>query len=132
MYIGSEKFYFIPDLNVSEFIVHKGHVLAEEFDNVDRTIKVRFLDGNAVQKFAVADTEEELKPWFDKFQEYREKFWDCRKRIVPIEMELQNTYAELFGEFMNIDFGKMIARRHDADAATEESGEAANDDGSDI
>lgn len=136
MFIGSKKLYFVPDLKADELVVREGHVLAEEFDSSDFTIKVRFLNGDAVQKFAVCDTKEELQAAFDKFQTYRKKYWDCYERIQPIEAELKAVYNQLYSDVMDVEFGTYIAHRHDANAVVAEAEkkdqEAANANGKDI
>ena len=91
--IGETKKYFIPDVNADELIIHESDVIGEELDPNDVTIKVKFLDGHWVQKFAVADTEEELRAAFEKFQDYRKKYHarrDAEKSIAEYEQKVAN------------------------------------------
>lgn len=118
--IGETKKYFIPDLSADEMIVHESDVIGEEFDPSDMTIKVKFLDGHWVQKFAVADTEEELKKAFDEFQEYRKKYHDCLNRIQPIEKECREFYANKYAEYVNVELGQKILDRRNAEKAIAE------------
>ena len=76
------------------------------------TEKVRFLNGDAVQAFAVCDTEEELQAAFDKFLEYTKVYWEKRALTDPIEKELQAKYVEMYHDFVDPDFGQIIKDRH--------------------
>lgn len=110
--IGLKMFYFIPNVNSEELVVKSDYVIATEFDNVDNTYKVRFLNGDAVQQFAVADTEKELKQLFERFQEYRKVYHECREAVRPHENRLRAKYEELFSGWMNIELGQIIVDRH--------------------
>lgn len=120
MLIGSQKKYYIPDLSADEMVVHESFVIGEELDPSDMTIKVKFLDGHCIQKFAIADTEKELKKSFDKFQEYRKKWHECLDRIQPIEKECREFYAKQYPEYINIELGKKILDRRDAEKSIQE------------
>lgn len=127
--IGETKKYFIPDLSADEMIVHESDVIGEELDPTDITIKVKFLDGHMIQKFAVADTVEELQAAFDKFQDYRKKYHECLEKIQPIEKECREFYANMYPEFINIELGKKILARRDAEKSIAEyEQKVANDE----
>lgn len=113
MVTGKKKKYFLPTVDVKELIMKEDYVIAVEFDNTDMTEKVRFLNGDAVQAFAVCDTEEELKAAFEKFLKYTEKYWELRAKTDPLEKELQSKYVEMYHEFVDPEFGKIIKDRHD-------------------
>ena len=113
MVTGKKKKYFLPTVDVKELIMKEDYVIAVEFDNTDMTEKVRFLNGDAVQAFAVCDTDEELKAAFDKFQEYTKKYWELRAKTDPLEKELQSKYIEMYHDFANPEFGQIIKDRHD-------------------
>lgn len=115
MVTGKKKKYFLPTVDVKELIMKEDYVIAVEFDNTDMTEKVRFLNGDAVQAFAVCDTDEELKAAFDKFQEYTQKYWELRAKTDPLEKELQSKYIEMYHDFANPEFGQIIKDRHDPD-----------------
>lgn len=118
--IGETKKYFIPDLSADEMIVHESEVLGEELDPQDVTIKVKFLDGHWVQKFAVADTEEELQKAFDYFQKYRKKYHECLEKIQPIEKECREFYANMYPEYIDVELGQKILARRDAEKSIAE------------
>lgn len=124
--IGETKKYFIPDLSADEMIVKESDVLGEELDPQDMTIKVKFLDGHWVQKFAVADTEEELQAAFDKFQIYRKKYHECLDKIQPIEKECREFYANMYPEYIDVELGKKILARRDAEKSIAEYEEKMN------
>lgn len=124
--IGKTKKYFIPDLSADEMIVKESDVLGEELDPQDMTIKVKFLDGHWVQKFAVADTEEELQAAFDKFQIYRKKYHECLDKIQPIEKECREFYANMYPEYIDVELGKKILARRDAEKSIAEYEEKMN------
>lgn len=124
--IGETKKYFIPDLSADEMIVKESDVLGEELDPQDMTIKVKFLDGHWVQKFAVADTEEELRAAFDKFQIYRKKYHECLDKIQPIEKECREFYANMYPEYIDVELGKKILARRDAEKSIAEYEEKMN------
>lgn len=127
--LGQEKFYFIPNVQTEELVVKKDYVIATEFDNVDNTFKVRFLNGDAVQMWAVADSEEELKGLFARFQEYRVFYHECREAVRPHENRLRAKYEELFSGWMDVEFGTIISDRHNPEKilAKEESDAAEAD-----
>lgn len=110
--IGQKMYYFIPNLNSDELVVKSDFVIATEFDNVDNTFKVRFLNGDAVQMWATGLHEELLKEPFKKFQDYRKVYHECREAVRPHENRLRAKYEELFGDFMNVELGQVIADRH--------------------
>ena len=124
--LGKQKFYFIPDVGSDELRIKHDYVLATEFDPKDATFKVRFLNGDAVQMFAVSDTEEEIKAAFDKFQEYRKIYNECIEKYLPIQNELQGKYKEMYGEFVDDEFLKIINDRHNVNKVVAEK-EAANE-----
>lgn len=127
--IGETKKYFIPDVNADELIIHESDVIGEELDPNDVTIKVKFLDGHWVQKFAVADTEEELRAAFEKFQDYRKKYHECLNKIQPIEKECREFYANMYPEYIDIELGKKILARRDAEKSIAEyEAKVANDE----
>ena len=128
MVTGKKKLYFMPTVDCKELIKKEDYVIAVEFDNTDMTEKVRFLNGDAVQAFAVCDTEEELQAAYEKFLEYTKKYWELRAKTDPLEKELQSKYVEMYHElekelqskyvemyheFVDPDFGKIIKDRHD-------------------
>ena len=113
MVTGKKKLYFLPTVDCKELIKKEDYVIAVEFDNTDMTEKVRFLNGDAVQAFAVCDTEEELQAAYEKFLEYTKKYWELRAKTDPLEKELQSKYVEMYHEFVDPDFGKIIKDRHD-------------------
>lgn len=113
MVTGKKKLYFLPTVDCKELIKKEDYVIAVEFDNTDMTEKVRFLNGDAVQAFAVCDTDEELRAAFDKFLEYTKVYWEKRALTDPIEKELQAKYVEMYHDFVDPDFGKIIKDRHD-------------------
>lgn len=129
MFIGSKQKYFIPDVNSDELVEKESWVLAEEFDNTDNTIKVRFLNGDAVQKFAVCETSEELKEAFDKFQEYRKHWWRLYEITHPAEEELREIYVKMYGEFVDADFGQLIRDMHNPEKVLAAQQAAANEEG---
>lgn len=110
--IGQKLYYFIPNLYSDEMVVKSDFVIATEFDNVDNTFKVRFLNGDAVQMWATGLHEELLKEPFRKFQDYRKVYHECREAVRPHENRLRAKYEELFGDFMDIELGKIIENRH--------------------
>lgn len=113
MVTGKKKLYFLPTVDCKELIKKEDYVIAVEFDNTDMTEKVRFLNGDAVQAFAVCDTEEELQAAFDKFLEYTKIYWEKRALTDPIEKDLQAKYVEMYHDFVDPDFGQIIKDRHD-------------------
>lgn len=113
--IGKKLYFFIPDLKAEEPTFFTDYVIAEEFDVTDRTVKVRFLSGKAVQKFAVGETKEEVAEAFKKFQEYKKVYWECFDEMTPIEKKLKAKYEEMYGEYMDIPLGDEIERRHNGD-----------------
>lgn len=125
--LGKQKFYFIPDVGSDELHIKRDYVLATEFDPKDATFKVRFLNGDAVQMFAVQDTEEEVKAAFEKFQEYRKVYNECIEKYLPIQNELQSKYKEMYGEFVDDEFLKIINDRHNVNKVVAKQ-EAANED----
>lgn len=128
--LGKQKFYFIPDVGSDELRIKQDYVLATEFDPKDATFKVRFLNGDAVQMFAVHDTEEEVRAEFEKFQEYRKIYNECIEKYLPIQNELQNKYKEMYGEFVDDEFLKIINDRHNVNkvvAEAEAKEKVAND-----
>ena len=112
MVTGKKKVYFLPTVDCKELIKKEDYVIAVEFDNTDMTEKIRFLNGDAVQAFAVCDTEEELQAAFDKFLEYTKIYWEKRALTDPIEKELQAKYVEMYHDFVDPDFGQIIKDRH--------------------
>lgn len=121
--VGKKLYFFVPDLKAEAKVpVFSDFVIAEEYDITDRTIKVRFLNGKAVQKFAVAETKEECEAAQEKFREYAKTYWECFDEMTPIEKKLKAKYEEMYGEFMDIPLGDEIERRHNADLVV------ANDD----
>lgn len=112
MVTGKKKLYFLPTVDCKELLKKEDYVIAVEFDNTDMTEKVRFLNGDAVQAFAVCDTEEELQAAFDKFLEYTKVYWEKRALTDPIEKELQAKYVEMYHDFVDPDFGQIIKDRH--------------------
>lgn len=129
MFIGSTKKYFIPDVNATELEPHEGVVIAEEFDTKDATVKVRFLDGHAAHKFAVCDTDEELKAAFEKFKEYQKKYHEALAKIQPVENDLREYYANMYPEYINNDLLQKIIEFQDANKriAEMEAKEKANE-----
>lgn len=118
--VGKKLYFFMPDLKAEEPTIYVDYVIAEEYDITDRTIKVRFLSGKAVQKFAVAETKEECEKAFEKFREYAKVYWECYDEMTPIENKLKAKYEEMYGEFMDIPLGDEIERRHNGDAVVAE------------
>lgn len=118
--IGKKLFYFIADLKAEDYPIYTDYVIAEEYDVTDRTIKVRFLNGKAVQKFAVADTEEGAKAASEKFGEYKKVYWECYDAMTPIEERLKAKYEEMYGYVMDKELGDVIEHRHNADAIVAE------------
>jgi hypothetical protein len=112
MVTGKKKLYFLPTVDCKELIKKEDYVIAVEFDNSDMTEKVRFLNGDAVQAFAVCDTDEELQAAFDKFLEYVKVYWEKRAITDPVEKELQAKYVEMYHDFVDPEFGKIIKDRH--------------------
>lgn len=112
MVTGKKKVYFLPTVDCKELIKKEDYVIAVEFDNTDMTEKVRFLNGDAVQAFAVCDTDEELQAAFDKFLEYTKIYWEKRALTDPIEKDLQAKYVEMYHDFVDPDFGQIIKDRH--------------------
>lgn len=117
--IGKKKYYFVPDLNADELKLRESYVLAIEFDNTDNTFKVRFLNGDAVQQWAVGDTPEAIQRAYDKFQEYRKVWHECDKACEPIMDRLRETYARLYGDYMDVSFGDMIKAMHNVRAVAD-------------
>ncbi|MBQ2174048.1 MAG: hypothetical protein II453_02895 [Alphaproteobacteria bacterium] len=113
MVTGKKKKYFLPTVDVKELLIKEDYVIAVEFDNTDMTEKVRFLNGDAVQAFAVCDTDEELRAAFKKFLEYTKKYWELRAKTDPLEKELQAKYVEMYHDFVDPEFGQIIKDRHD-------------------
>jgi hypothetical protein len=112
MVTGKKKVYFLPTVDCKELIKKEDYVIAVEFDNTDMTEKVRFLNGDAVQAFAVCDTDEELQAAFNKFLEYTKIYWEKRALTDPIEKDLQAKYVEMYHDFVDPDFGQIIKDRH--------------------
>jgi hypothetical protein len=127
--LGQKMYYFIPNLHSDEMVVKSDFVIATEFDNVDNTFKVRFLNGDAVQMWATGLHEELLKEPFNQFQEYRKVYHECREAVRPHEERLRAKYEELFGDFMDIELGQTIKDRHNPEKvlAKEESDAAEAD-----
>lgn len=127
--IGKTKKYFIPDVNATELEPREGIVVAEEFDMKDATVKVRFMDGHSAHKFAVVDTDEELKAAFEKFQEYREEYQRALAKIQPVENDLRAYYATMYPEYINNDLLQKIIEYQDANkrVAETQAQEAANE-----
>lgn len=127
--IGKTKKYFIPDVNTTELEPREGVVVAEEFDMKDATVKVRFMDGHSAHKFAVVDTDEELKAAFEKFQEYRKRYHEALEKIQPVENDLRAYYATMYPEYINNDLLQKIIEYQDANkrVAEMQAQEAANE-----
>lgn len=121
--IGKKMFFFVPDVNVDEQVIRSDFVIAEEFDAQDRTVKVRFLGGQLAHKFAVAETEEEIKKAIEKFEEYRKVYHECLEEIKPIDQRLKDKYEEMYGEVMDTDLAQMIIDRRNPNLIPEEHGE---------
>lgn len=127
-YLAKKMFYFIPDVSNELLKIKEDYVIATEYDTKDVTFKVRFLNGDAVQMFAVADTKEEVEAAHKKFLEYRKKYWEAVEKIKPAEAELHEAYESMYGEFMSKELLDIINDRHNVNKVVAEAeAKAANE-----
>lgn len=125
--LAKKMFYFIPDVASDELTIKEDYVIATEYDPKDITFKVRFLNGNAVQMFAVGETKEEVEKAFAKFQEYRKKYWEAVEAIKPAEEKLHKAYEEAYGEFISKEMLQIINDRHNVNKVVAQAEEPANE-----
>lgn len=126
--LTKKMFYFIPDVASDDLVIKQDYVIATEYDPKDITFKVRFLNGNAVQMFAVGETKEEVEEAFKKFQGYRKKYWEAVEKIKPAEEELHKAYEEAYGEFISKEMLQIINDRHNVNKVVAEAEKPANED----
>lgn len=120
-YLAKKLFYFIPDVSNELLKIKEDYVIATEYDTKDVTFKVRFLNGDAVQMFAVAETKEEVEEAHKKFLEYRKKYWEAVEKIKPAEAELHEVYESMYGDFMNKELLEIINDRHNVNKVVAEA-----------
>lgn len=128
--LAKKMFYFIPDVSNELLKIKEDYVIATEYDTKDITFKVRFLNGDAVQMFAVAETKEEVEKAHKKFLEYRKKYWEAVEKIKPAEEALHKAYEEAYGDYISKELLEVINDRHNVNkvvAEAEAKEKAANE-----
>lgn len=123
--LAKKMFYFIPDVSSDDLIIKEDYVIATEYDPKDITFKVRFLNGNAVQMFAVGETKKDVEKAFEKFQEYRKKYWEAVEKIKPVEAELHKAYEDAYGEYIDKKMLEIMNDRHNVNKVVAEAEQKA-------
>lgn len=128
-FLSKKLFYFIPDVSNELLKIKEDYVIATEFDTKDITFKVRFLNGDAVQMFAVGKTKEEVEEAHAKFLKYRKKYWEAVEAIEPAQKKLQDAYKDSYADWMSEEFMQVINDRHNVNkvVAEAEAKKAANE-----
>lgn len=127
-FLAKKLYYFVPDISADNLVIKQDYVIATEFDTKDITFKVRFLNGAAVQMFAVGETEEDVKKAYEEFQTYRKAYLEAVEEIDPVQKKLQSAYKDSYGDWMSEELMQIINDRHNVNKVVAEAeAKAANE-----
>ena len=124
-FLAKKLFYFIPDVSNELLRIKEDYVIATEFDTKDITFKVRFLNGDAVQMFAVGETKEDVEKAHAEFLKYRKQYLDAVDKIKPVEDELHFAYESHYGDWMSEEMLDIINDRHNVNKVVAQAEEKA-------
>jgi len=125
-FLARKLFYFIPDISNELLRIKEDYVIATEFDTKDITFKVRFLNGDAVQMFAVGETKEDVEKAHAEFLKYREQYLKAVEKIKPVEDDLHKAYESHYADWMSKEMLEIINDRHNVNKVVAQA-EAANE-----
>lgn len=120
-FLAKKLFYFIPDIGTELLKIKEDFVIATEFDTKDITFKVRFLNGDAVQMFAVGETKEDVEKAHADFLEYRESYLKAVEKIKPVEDDLHKAYESHYADWMSKELLDEINDRHNVNKVVEKA-----------
>ena len=124
-FLAKKLFYFIPDISNELLKIKEDYVIATEFDTKDITFKVRFLNGDAVQMFAVGETKEDVEKAHAEFLQYRKSYLEAVERIKPVEDDLHKAYESHYADWMSKELLNEINDRHNVNKVVEKAEEKA-------